>query len=160
MGIVEVKEEDVRNAYPDMDPPVNSPTQDVISSVHCECSLTQALVTTHLSSGEPATIAIGVSKLCCWLCREYIAIVQRQYPHVRIFTSSCHGKITAGWTLPEGSPVGIQNAMYRRVQEMVDDVVARSAKRVRADSISYVLVSALQEGGIFGREDVGCYWSN
>jgi len=43
----------------------------------------------------------------------------------------------AGWTLPEESPFGIQNTMYRRVQEMVDDVVARSTRRRIADSITY-----------------------
>jgi len=160
MGINEVKEEDVRKAYPDMGPTVNLLTQHVTVKVHCECSLTQALVDTHLSSGKPANIAIGVSKLCCWLCREYIAIVQRQYPHVQIFTPSCYGKVTAGWTLPEGSPAGIRDAMYQRVQEMVDEVVARSTKRKRADSISYVLDSPSQGDAIFGREDLRSYWLN
>jgi len=65
MGINEVKEGDVRKAYPDMGPTVNLPTQDVTVKVHCGCSLTQALVDTHLSSGKLADIAIGVSKLCC-----------------------------------------------------------------------------------------------
>jgi len=59
---------------------------------------------------------------------------------VQISTPSCHGKVMAGWTLPEGSPAGIRDAMYQRVQEMVDEVVARSTKRKRADSISHVFV--------------------
>ena len=160
-GFAHVPEANVRIAYPEMDPPSTALTQIITQSTHCECTLVQALVNQYCQTGIPATIAIGVSKLSCWLCREYISIVRAHYPHLKIEMSSCHGKMTLGWTLPNQSPPEIAGQMYKCVQDCLDEVIARSMKKRRPDSISHTLVTALRDGmeGIEMESDkFGVYW--
>lgn len=105
------------------------------TSVHCESMLAVAFVNAYAKSQTPALLEIGVSKSCCWLCREFINLLRLHYPYLRIDTPGCHGKLTAGWRLPEETPQEVSNAMKKRVEDLCTDIFLRSTGCKKADSI-------------------------
>jgi len=109
-------------------------------STHCESTLGVAFANAHanLSTTEPGVLLeIGVSKSSCWLCREFLRTLCLCFPGLRVHVSSCHGKITPGWTLPQGTPAGLARAMEKRVHDEFDEVVARCLVRRRSDSLHF-----------------------
>lgn len=113
---------------PEVDDP---PVIRIRTSVHCECTLVMALV----AAAPVAKHAIGVSKSLCWMCREFILIIQRVHPLLQIHTSSCHGKFVAGWRLPEGIPREVVREIMKRVHDKVDEVLDRVARIRKSDSV-------------------------
>lgn len=109
--------------------------RDQKGSVHCELTLAVAFVNAYRDDPTPPHLTIGVSKVCCLLCREFISILHQFYPHIRIITPSCHGKITAGWRMPQDTPQEVIDSMMNRVDGLVHEVMAKSTNRVRLDSL-------------------------
>lgn len=113
-------------------PDVNDPPVTLIrSSVHCECTLIMALV----AAAPTARHEIGVSKSLCWMCREFVLIMKRAHPLLRIHMSSCHGKLVAGWRIPQGLPGAVARAITKRVHEEVDEVLDRAGRNRKSDSL-------------------------
>lgn len=69
----------------------------------------------------PKLLEIGVSMSFCFMCREFVATMQRVYRHLTVLVMSCHGKHVAGWTLPESAPAKMKELMQKRVQDEMDD---------------------------------------
>ncbi|KAL0631125.1 hypothetical protein Q9L58_010017 [Maublancomyces gigas] len=113
---------------PEVDDP---PALRIRTSVHCECTLVMALV----AAAPSAKHEIGVSKSLCWMCREFILIIQRMHPLLQIHTSSCHGKLVAGWRIPEGIPREVVREIMKQVHDEVDEVLDRAARNRKSDSI-------------------------
>lgn len=69
--------------------------------------------------------------------------------------------MTLGWTFPNQSPPEIAGQMYKFVQDCLDEVIARSMKKQRPDSISHTLVTALcdrMEDNEMESDKFGVYW--
>lgn len=134
----EVSEQDLRNAFPEMDPAPTVTTSQCTVSVHCECTLllkmTNATATTT-SFPAPMLLEIGVSKFSCFMCREFIAAVQREYRHLTVLVTPCHSKHVAGWMLAESAPVKMMELMRKRVHDEMDDILQRAARQRMSDSI-------------------------
>lgn len=138
---------DIYLAYPNMNLNIDRTQQKVTSSVHCETSLALSFVQSYQASTTPVDLEIGTSKLSCWLCREFQIILRRVYPHIRIHSSSCHGKVTAGWTLPPGVTPPIAESMIKRVEDALDEIIERSVGKKRCDSISHALAAKFYSHG-------------
>jgi len=133
---------------------INRTQQKVTASVHCETSLALSFILLHQASPTPVALEIGTSKLSCWLCREFQGILRRVYPHIHIHSSSCHGKMTAGWTLPTQTPQQIANLMIKRVEDAMDEIIERSVGKQRCDSISHALAERFYFQGIEDDEGI------
>ncbi|KAG0635675.1 hypothetical protein HOY80DRAFT_1092404, partial [Tuber brumale] len=142
-NISEVTQESLDAAYPQRSEPATSKASmvpNIKSRVHCESGLALAFTELCLTSEAMSTIEIGVSKSSCWLCREYANILQRIYRHIKIHVSSHHGQLTAGWRLPPRTPPEVQAAMNKRIQDALEDVISRCAKKLRPDTMSHTLL--------------------
>lgn len=115
------------------------------ASIHCESTLAVAFVNAHCNDPTSTHLTIGVSKLCCLLCREFIAILQYYHPHIKIYTPSCHGKITAGWRMPKETSQEVMAGMKKRIDDMCDEIMARSTGRLRPDFVHQDLSSSSEE---------------
>jgi len=129
------------------------------ASVHCECSLALAFAKSHLRSPVPTILVIGISKFTCWLCREFLATVHDSYPHITIRVPPCSGKLRSGWTLPPGAPSKVVNAMHKRLQDVINQVLTKSVGTPASnpdpftqDDPSYWILSS--EFMIMMREDI------
>lgn len=115
------------------------------ASIHCELTLAVAFMNAHCNDPTPTHLTIGVSKQCCLLCREFIAILLYYHPHIKIHTPSCHGKITPGWRMPKETSQQVITGMRKRIDDMCDEVIARSTGRLRPDSVHQDLSSSSEE---------------
>ncbi|KAG0134877.1 hypothetical protein HOY82DRAFT_590091 [Tuber indicum] len=131
---------ELRRAYPQakkFSTSTKRSEQTVNTTVHCECWLSLAFTNAHMSAGMEATTQVGVSKLSCWLCREYIKILHQRYPYLKVHVSGCHGKLTAGWRLPSSIDIYVIDAMQKRVDDALEDVIKRCLDIPIHDTIAH-----------------------
>lgn len=62
-------------------------------------------------------------------------ILEHANPQLRIRTSSCHGKLDAGWCLTQGLICTVQRGMTKRIHDEIDEVLARAARGRRSRSV-------------------------
>lgn len=131
-GELPVSEEELRTAFPDMHDRPTDPLakQNVTVTVHCECTLLLAVLTT-----APALVEIGVSKSSCFMCCEFIRAVQRRYRYMTVRVSSWHGKYVAGWRLPVAAPRGFGEVMVKKVRDEMDVVLLRAMRNRKLDEV-------------------------
>lgn len=101
IGEPEVSEADLRLAFPEMDRIALDATGTYTVCVHCECTLLLGMINTVNAAASPSAptpmlLEVGVSKSSCFMCREFVAAVQKVYRHITVIVSSCHGKCVAG----------------------------------------------------------------
>lgn len=77
---------------------------------------------------------MGVSKSVCSICREFILILERVNPDVRSHTSSCHGKLVAGWRISYSVAGTVAGEITKRIHHEVDEVIDRAARQRKSDS--------------------------
>lgn len=54
--------------------------------------------------------------------------------------------MTAGWTLPNETPEVIANLIQKRVEDAMDEIIERSIRKQRADSIPHSLAARFANG--------------
>lgn len=87
-------------------------------TVHCECALISYL---HGDcSGTPASPYIGVSKLCCKPCYDWIMAYNKHAQSGRYSVKGCHDKWYLGWKRP---------LLNRKAQKFVDRGLVRLVAR-------------------------------
>lgn len=136
----EVSEADLRRAFPEMDDIPPNPTSMHTVGIHCECTLLLEMINLTSTAASPSAptpmlLEVGVSKSSCFMCREFVAAVQKIYRHITVRVSSCHGKHVAGWSLPQSAPAVLRELMEKRVQDEMDDVLQRATRKRKSDSI-------------------------
>ncbi|KAL0631771.1 hypothetical protein Q9L58_009361 [Maublancomyces gigas] len=160
----EVSEDDLRRAFPEMDDIPPNPTGMPTVCVHCECTLLLEMINltstaASASTPTPVLLEIGVSKSSCFMCREFVAAVQKVYRHITVRVSSGHGKHVAGWSLPESAPAVLRELMEKRVQDEMDNVLQRATRKRVSDSIPRANTPTPGEiGGIPSREQLDEQW--
>ncbi|PUU81765.1 hypothetical protein B9Z19DRAFT_567158 [Tuber borchii] len=126
-GTTEVTKEDLSNAYPqEMWTLPRAREIPLQTSVHCECSLALSFAKSHLNSRIPATLIIGISKLPCRWCHEFLFAFHNSYPHITIHFPPFGGKLKSEWTLPPETPSEVVSGMHKRLNEEIKQVLARS----------------------------------
>lgn len=56
--------------------------------------------------------------------------------------------MTAGWTLPTETPEAIAKWMHKRVEDAMDEIIQRSIRKQRADSMPNSLAARFANGVI------------
>lgn len=139
IGEPEISEADLRKAYPEITHiPATSLARQTIC-VHCECTLLLGIIRpteAPIAINAPLLLEMGVSKSSCFMCREFIAAVQKLYRHIRVRVSSSHGKHVAGWSLPRSTPEELKIIMNKRVFYEMDEVLQRVTRKRKSDSVS------------------------
>ena len=125
-GTTEVTKEDLSKAYSGKRELLSAPEVVLKASVHCECSLALAFAKSRLTSRIPTTLIIGMSKLPCWWCREFLVTIHDSYPHITIHVPPCSGKLRSGWTLPPETPLKVVGGMHKRLDGEIKQVLTRS----------------------------------
>lgn len=151
VGEAGVSEEELRNAFPQVHKIPPKPTAMHAVCTHCECTLLLEMI--KISAGstpKPMLLEIGVSKSSCFMCKEFIARVQKHYRHIAVVVSSSYGKHVAGWSLPQSAPVRLRKVMERRVMDEMDNVLrwakAESVWRARASWFALIPAPEKEEG--------------
>jgi nucleic acid/nucleotide deaminase of polymorphic system toxin len=108
------------------------------TTVHCECALIAFL---HNNSKQYSQIFpyIGVSKLSCSLCYNWIEAYNNEPNRPKFYTKGCHGKCYSSWKSPTFAKVHTQKRIDERFtkilqKEFCDRLVDRGLARSRSES--------------------------
>ena len=90
------------------------------ATVHAEVAVVVKAMEmfTHLN-----TVKIGVTKLSCWCCQEFLSILDRE-SSVTLSWRRSHGKLYAGWRMPSGLPISVATQMQRLITQEMETLLA------------------------------------
>jgi OTT_1508-like deaminase len=132
IGEAQVRWDDLCNAFPLLKdkPKPEGGEMRVMTSVHCECT-----ITTHLWRIAPnqREIEIGVSKHCCWLCEEYLKFLSQAVPRTKFLVSGYQGKIHSRWHPPSWLTEPIRR-MADLLSSEIAEILGKIIRTNRSDS--------------------------
>ena len=93
----------------------NDKPQQITISSHCE--LTLALHFYEKMTGKQHFMKMGISKGCCWMCQKFIDAMSQPNREKRVVVAMHHnhGKIHAGWGMPDKTPSDVAEEMKNTV---------------------------------------------
>ncbi|PUU81768.1 hypothetical protein B9Z19DRAFT_1062396 [Tuber borchii] len=133
-GTTQITREDLSMTYCGMRELPEAPVAPLKANIHCEYSLALAFAKSHFRSQVPTILEIGISKLQCWLCREFLASVYDSYPHITFHVPPCSGKPRSRWTLPPEASSKVVKAMRKSLQDIINQVLIECVRTPAYDS--------------------------